>query len=436
MVPVVNYEWLDTDFGVRLTWGKPDCRSCELSGRVCGFKNAFSLELDCSRQTYGTILLVVILSSDMNYVNQDDKFVQLQRFSGLSDATKFRLLTSVGIPGLVCITLIALYIFTLIRDRGRDRINEALTELSSVSSTNIPQIHVVITGLDDLTLESYPKIQLGEKWEIPDPDDSTCPIYSPFTFLTDIRNYTFLNCSAQDGTWAASISCLSDDYYKVLLVPTPHWPTSWFPCSIISTALVPIYSLQWRDLDDVLGIHLSWNEPDCRSCEAGGLCCEFQNATSSQVRCFGSSHTGLSGSAKYGIMMGVGIPGILCTLGMGLYVCDRVGRVRDGLHRRQSITELSTAVDQQVEPAPLVIVGLDGRTIESYPKLQLDESLELPEPDDKTCSICLCEYQPKETIRIIPDCNHYFHASCIYEWLRKNPTCPLCRNPPEGLLKL
>nr|XP_011463981.1 PREDICTED: putative RING-H2 finger protein ATL21A [Fragaria vesca subsp. vesca] len=260
---------------------------------------------------------------------------------------------------------------------------------------------------------------------------------SPFTFLTDIRNYTFLNCSTQDGTWAASIACLSDDYYKVLLVPTPRWPTSWFPCSIISTALVPIYSLQWRDLDDVLGIHLSWNEPDCRSCEAGGLRCEFQNATSSQVQCSVSSHTGLSGSAKYGIIIGVGIPGILCTLGIGLYVCDRVGRVRDGLlHQRQSITELSTAVDQQVEPAPLVIVGLDGRTIESYPNFQLDESLELPEPDDKTCSICLCEYQPKETIRIIPDCNHYFHASCIYEWLRKNPTCPLCRNPPEGLLKL
>lgn len=111
-------------------------------------------------------------------------------FSGLSDATKFRLLVSVGVPGLVCITLIALYIFTLIRDRGRDRINEPLTELSSVSSTNIPQNHVVITGLDDLTLESYPKIQLGEKWEIPDPDDSTCPIclceYQPDEILRTI----------------------------------------------------------------------------------------------------------------------------------------------------------------------------------------------------------------------------------------------------------
>ncbi|XP_062028929.1 RING-H2 finger protein ATL22-like [Rosa rugosa] len=184
---------------------------------------------------------------------------------------------------------------------------------------------------------------------------------SPLTFWTDTRNYTFLNCSAKDGTLAASISCLSSDYYKVFLVPTSDWPTSWYPCSIISTALVPIYSFQWRDLNDVLDIRLSWNKPDCRSCEAGGR----------------------------------------STLD--------VGRARDGLHRRQSITELSTAVDQQVQP-PRVIVGLDGPTIESYPKIQLDESLELPEPDDKTCAICLCEYQPKETIRTIPDCNHYFHA--------------------------
>ncbi|XP_062025565.1 putative RING-H2 finger protein ATL69 isoform X1 [Rosa rugosa] len=189
MVPIVNYEWLDTDFGVRLTWGEPDCRSCESSGRVCGFKNDSSLQLDCSTQTNG--------------------------FSGLSNAEKFRLLINVGVPGLVCITMFALYIYTLIRDRGR--INEPITELSSVT---IPQIHVVITGLNDLTIESYPKTQLGEKWEFPSPEDSTCPI-------------------------------------------------------------------------------------------------------------------------------------------------------------------------------------------------------------------CLCEYQPEETIRTIPECNHHFHASCIDEWLRKNPTCPVCRKVPQ-----
>nr|KJB18995.1 hypothetical protein B456_003G079600 [Gossypium raimondii] len=37
----------------------------------------------------------------------------------------------------------------------------------------------------------------------------------------------------------------------------------------------------------------------------------------------------------------------------------------------------------------------------------------LPRPNDNTCSICLSEYQAKETIRTIPYSSHYFHANCM-----------------------
>ncbi|PIN09209.1 hypothetical protein CDL12_18215 [Handroanthus impetiginosus] len=76
--------------------------------------------------------------------------------------------------------------------------------------------------------------------------------------------------------------------------------------------------------------------------------------------------------------------------------------------------------------------GLDRPTIESYPTTVLGESRRLPNPSDGTCPICLSDYQPKETLRSIPECNHYFHADCIDEWLKLNGTCPLCRNSPEG----
>lgn len=74
--------------------------------------------------------------------------------------------------------------------------------------------------------------------------------------------------------------------------------------------------------------------------------------------------------------------------------------------------------------------GLDGPTIQSYPITLVGESRRLPRlhNDNNTCPICLCEYQAKETLRTIPDCNHYFHASCIDQWLKLNATCPLCRN--------
>lgn len=47
--------------------------------------------------------------------------------------------------------------------------------------------------------------------------------------------------------------------------------------------------------------------------------------------------------------------------------------------------------------------------------------------EDAQCTICLSEYQEKEVLRIMPNCGHSFHLSCIDTWLRKQSTCPVCR---------
>lgn len=41
------------------------------------------------------------------------------------------------------------------------------------------------------------------------------------------------------------------------------------------------------------------------------------------------------------------------------------------------------------------------------------------------CGICLCEYQPKETIKIT-NCNHSIHKECLIPWLEKSNLCPIC----------
>lgn len=130
-------------------------------------------------------------------------------------------------------------------------------------------------------------------------------------------------------------------------------------------------------------------------------------------------------ASKIAALIGLAVSGLLWLVGLAL----KLTRRNDP--RQQSTTELSILTIDQRLPVD-VMGGLDCATIESYPKTQLGESRELPNSSDNTCSICLGEYQPKETIRTIPECNHYFHASCVDKWLRKNPTCPLCRNPPEG----
>lgn len=43
----------------------------------------------------------------------------------------------------------------------------------------------------------------------------------------------------------------------------------------------------------------------------------------------------------------------------------------------------------------------------------------------ENCSICLCDFEESEKVRLL-SCKHNFHQSCIDRWLLKNNQCPLC----------
>lgn len=45
---------------------------------------------------------------------------------------------------------------------------------------------------------------------------------------------------------------------------------------------------------------------------------------------------------------------------------------------------------------------------------------------NKTCSVCLYNYQSQEVITMLP-CYHEFHSGCIDFWLQNNSNCPMCR---------
>ncbi|KAJ0837459.1 putative transcription factor C2H2 family [Helianthus annuus] len=44
-----------------------------------------------------------------------------------------------------------------------------------------------------------------------------------------------------------------------------------------------------------------------------------------------------------------------------------------------------------------------------------------------TCVVCLGEFEENEEVRIMPECAHVFHVSCIDMWLFSHDNCPLCR---------
>ncbi|KAK9274563.1 hypothetical protein L1049_021812 [Liquidambar formosana] len=250
-------------------------------------------------------------------------------------------------------------------------------------------------------------------------------IFSP----SNPRNYTFFNCSSDASKLMFSpISCLSGENYTVVAVPSTFLSTGGFNfpyCREIKTVKLP---RRWPTSSGLSSnIELTWSVPECGSCELRGGVCGFKSDDSFDVGCSVNppSH-GLPRSAKYGIIIGVGIPGLVCMIGLACFIC---GKIRTYSRRRHPTTELPTSI---IPHSNAMLMGLDGPTIESYPKTVLGESGRLPKPNDGTCPICLSDYQPKDTLRTIPECNHYFHADCIDEWLKMNATCPLCRNSPDG----
>ncbi|KAK4435471.1 putative RING-H2 finger protein ATL21B [Sesamum alatum] len=250
-----------------------------------------------------------------------------------------------------------------------------------------------------------------------------------------MREYTFLNCSSDymdyTGTRYIPLFCLSGRNYTVLAVNSRSLggglPAA---CRSIANVSVPLQwglsQFYWMDLREDL--ELVWSEPACWGCENQGGVCGYKGDSGREIGCYRRSRSGLPRSAKYGIIVGVGIPGLVCIIGLICYAC---GMVRAFNIQRRLNAGLPIAVSDQ-RPTIRSTSGLDQPTIESYPTTVLGESRRLPEPSEGTCPICLSDYQPKERLRSLPECNHYFHADCIDEWLKLNGTCPLCRNSPES----
>lgn len=54
--------------------------------------------------------------------------------------------------------------------------------------------------------------------------------------------------------------------------------------------------------------------------------------------------------------------------------------------------------------------------------------LKQSEADKKNeCAICLDHLKLNDSVKVIRNCRHTYHASCINEWILRNPSCPLCR---------
>ncbi len=77
----------------------------------------------------------------------------------------------------------------------------------------------------------------------------------------------------------------------------------------------------------------------------------------------------------------------------------------------------------RVNPVPKSLLG-------ALPKHRVLNKEAVRELGDRTCSICLDGYAPRQHYLEL-DCGHGFHKVCVHRWFTKyNRTCPVCRKDP------
>ncbi|GFP89558.1 putative RING-H2 finger protein atl71, partial [Phtheirospermum japonicum] len=73
----------------------------------------------------------------------------------------------------------------------------------------------------------------------------------------------------------------------------------------------------------------------------------------------------------------------------------------------------------------------DEVTLADYPKLLYSEAkVSHKDSTAACCSICLADYKSCNMHSVLPECGHLFHLKCVDPWLRRHPTCPVCRTSP------
>ncbi|OUM60532.1 hypothetical protein PIROE2DRAFT_46142, partial [Piromyces sp. E2] len=69
----------------------------------------------------------------------------------------------------------------------------------------------------------------------------------------------------------------------------------------------------------------------------------------------------------------------------------------------------------------------DEDTLPTFGENKIVDIKDLLGSTGNSCTICLCEYEDKDEIRVL-HCKHAFHKQCIDEWISKYVNnCPLCR---------
>lgn len=127
------------------------------------------------------------------------------------------------------------------------------------------------------------------------------------------------------------------------------------------------------------------------------------------------------GIATQVIVMAIVISVILLFLGIGVLVLIHVCIVGRTIGR--GLTDRNV---NMVERVSFGSTSMSQDDIEKLPcfDFKAKEKGSSPPAD---CAVCLENFKVGERCRLLPSCNHSFHAECVDLWLLRTPICPICR---------
>ncbi|XVF41284.1 hypothetical protein PTKIN_Ptkin01aG0268100 [Pterospermum kingtungense] len=129
-------------------------------------------------------------------------------------------------------------------------------------------------------------------------------------------------------------------------------------------------------------------------------------------------------------MISAGINLVMTVIGFTMsvmfivFVCTRLVCAR--IHLNASRRSFPVASRSDLSILERGLHGLEPVVVANFPmKKYSDECFSAAE--HAQCTVCLSEYHGEDILRILPNCGHSFHVTCIDIWLQQHSTCPVCR---------
>nr|GMC58979.1 RING-H2 finger protein ATL38-like [Ipomoea batatas] len=107
-----------------------------------------------------------------------------------------------------------------------------------------------------------------------------------------------------------------------------------------------------------------------------------------------------------------------------VFVCTRLicARIQLSSTRRS----LARASGSDLSILERGLHGLEPLAVSKFPTKKYSDVF-FTSAEDTQMHSSLADYQQEDSLRILPFCGHYFHATCIDVWLQQHSTCPVCR---------